>query len=369
MLSKGALNGITVLDLSRMLPGPFCSMILADHGARVVAIEDRKQFEKDGLFLPTVQRNKTHISLDLKSDADLRLFGRMIKDADVLIEGFRPGVARRLGVDYDAVRRIKDDIIYCSITAYGQTGPYSNRPGHDVNCLAYAGVLDLMGDTRHPPAIPGIQIADMAGAMNGVIGILLALFERQRSGQGQHIDISMTDSALSLLPVAQYARELTGQLPLRGDNMLSHRYACYNTYETRDHRFMAVGALENRFWRNLCDHLALPHYADLQYDDARRSEIVTAFREVFMTKTMAQWENELAGLDICVSPVLNLDEALSSELSAARQMAVTVQGTDGRSQSAIGVPVKLAATPGTIRTPRADFGQDTNNIKKMYSSQ
>lgn len=368
MLPKGALEGILVLDLSRLLPGPYCSMILADHGARVIAIEDERQYAADGLFLPTVQRNKEHIALDLKSEDGLSIFGRMVQEADVLIEGFRPGVTQRLGIDYDSVRRIKDDIIYCSISGYGQTGPYRERAGHDVNYLGYAGVLDLIGPSDQPPAIPGIQVADLTGSLNAVIGILLALFERQRSGQGQHIDISMTDGMLAFLPVAQYWRELSGENPQRSDNMLSHRYACYNTYTAADGRYIAVGALEGRFWKNLCAQLGLPQYADLQYDETRRIEIIDALRARFLQKNSGEWEKDLAGLDLCVSVVRTIDEAFQSPLFHDRDMVVQVARADGTSETALGVPVKLSATPGSVRTPRAQFGEHTQKIRAEFGA-
>ncbi|MFZ1985678.1 MAG: CaiB/BaiF CoA-transferase family protein [Desulfatitalea sp.] len=367
MLSQGALSGITVLDLSRLLPGPFCSMILADHGARVIAIEDKKQYAADGLFLPTVQRNKQHICLDLKSSEGKQIFFRLLRDADVLIEGFRPGVVARLGVDYETVRRVKADIIYCAISGFGQTGPWRDRAGHDVNYLGDTGVLDLMGETGRPPAIPGIQIADMAGGgMNAAIGVLLALFARQRTGQGQYIDISMTDGMLALLPVAHYWTELMGAAPLRGQNMLSHRYACYNTYETADGRYIAVGALENRFWKSLCHQLGLAHYAGLQYDEGRAAEIIAALRAAFKARSLTEWEERLGGLDLCVSGIRTIDEALGSAHFKERQMVVDVARPDGGIDTELGVSVKLSATPGSVRTPRARFGQDTHAVLKAY---
>ena len=363
MLPKGALDGITVLDLSRLLPGPYCSMILADHGARVIAIEDKKQYAADGLFLPTVQRNKAHISLDLKSEAGKEIFFRLVGEADVVIEGFRPGVVKRLGVDYDSVRAAKDDIIYCSITGFGQTGPGRDRVGHDINYLGDAGVLDLMGRPDQPPTIPGVQIADIAGGgLNAAIGILLALFARQQTGSGQYIDISMTDGMLAMLPVAQFWQMLTGESPRRGDNMLSHRYACYNTYETADGRHMAVGALENRFWRGLCAALGLDHYADLQFDEARRQEIIDALRVTFKQKRMDAWVKELGQQELCVSGIRTMAEALASPMFQQREMAVTTPRADGTDETTLGVPVKLSETPGSIRTPSVQFGESTRTV-------
>lgn len=367
MLNQGALSGITVLDLSRLLPGPYCSMILADHGARVIAIEDRKQYLKDGLFLPSVQRNKSHICLDLKSAEGREIFLRMAAQADVVIEGFRPGVVDRLGVDYASVRKVKPDIIYCSISGFGQSGPWRNRAGHDVNYLGGSGVLDLIGEAGRKPVIPGIQIADIAGGgMNGAIGILLALYARQRTGQGQYIDIAMTDGMLALLPVAKFHHEQTGTNPPRGRNMLAHGYACYNTYETADGRFLAVGALESRFWKGLCHQVGLSQYAELQFDAVRSQEIIEAFAAVFREKSLAQWEAELGGLDLCVSGIHTMEEALAGDHFQQREMVVTVPRPGGGSETELGVAVKLSATPGSVRTPRPGFGQDTQAVLREF---
>ncbi len=359
MSNEGALAGITVLDLSRLLPGPCCSMILADHGARVIAIED-KRFIADDLFITTVNRNKEHMSLNLKTLEGKEIFFRLVERADVLLEGFRPGVVHRLDIDYDTVCKINSQIIYCSITGYGQTGPCRDRAGHDVNYLAYSGVLDLLGEPDRPPSIPGVQIADIAGGgMNAAIGILLALVARERTGKGQYIDISMTDSMVSLLPLTLFLQQRTGEDPKRGETMLSHRYACYNTYETADGRYLSIGAVENRFWKRLCDHLGVPAYASLQYDEKRRLEIVDCLRATFKQKTLAEWESELADMDICWGPVRNLQEVLHEPLFRQRNMVVDIRDQKGETATTLGVPVKLSATPGSIRTPPVKFGEST----------
>jgi len=360
MTTQGALSGVTVLDLSRLLPGPFCSMILADHGARVIAIEDRKQYAADGLFLPNVCRNKQHMALDLKSETGKEIFFKMAARADVILEGFRPGVVKRLGVDYEKVRKVKPDIIYCSVTGYGQTGSFRDRVGHDINYLGYSGVLNMIGEADRPPSIPGPQIADMAGGgMNAAIGILLALFSREKTGQGQYVDIAMTDGMVGLLPVAMYWKALAGETPRRGDNMLSHRYACYNTYETADGRHVAVGAVEGKFWKAICERLGLAEFADFQYDDNRRKEIIAAFREIFRKKTLAQWEAALADLDLCISGIQTADEAIDFPLFREREMFVEAPGASGEKETTIGVSVKLSHTPGRVRNASVAFGQDT----------
>jgi crotonobetainyl-CoA:carnitine CoA-transferase CaiB-like acyl-CoA transferase len=362
MAKHGALDGITVIDLSRLLPGPYCSMILADHGARVIAVED-KRFLADGLFFNLINRNKEHMSLNLKTEKGREVFYRLIEKADVLLEGFRPGVVDRLGVDYESVRQANPKIVYFSITLYSQNGPFRDRVGHDANYLSYAGVLDLIGEKDRPPSIPGVQIADIAGGgMNAAIGILLALFARGNTGQGQYIDISMTDGMVGFLPAALFFRQLTGQEPKRADAMLSHRYACYNTYETADGRYLSIGAVENRFWKQLCDTLEVPEYAPLQYDDQRREEILQYMRKTFKLKTLDEWDAILADLDICWGKIQSTREVLEDPLFLKRETVVEIEGLDGKKSKTLGVAVKLSETPGSVRTPPVDFGESTAAI-------
>ena len=362
MFKPGALTGVTVIDLSRLLPGPYCSMILADHGARVIAIED-KRFLADGLFLNIINRNKEHMTLNLKTAEGKEIFFRLAREADVVLEGFRPGVVDRLGVDYESVRKINPRIVYCSISGYGQNGPYRDRVGHDVNYLSFAGVLNLIGEADRPPSIPGVQIADIAGGgMNAAIGILLALFAREKSGRGQYIDISMTDGMVGFLPAALFFGQLTGRDPQRSNAILSHRYACYNTYETADGQYLSIGAVENRFWKKLCEVLAVPEYAALQYDDRRRREILDFMRTTFKNKTLDEWETVLGELDICWGRVQSLTEVLNDPLFIQREMVVEIEGRDGSKSKTLGIPVKLSETPGTVRTPPVDFGASTAAI-------
>jgi len=337
-------------------------MILADHGARVISVED-KRFMADDFFITTVNRNKEHMSLNLKTTEGKEIFFRLVKKTDIFLEGFRPGVVHRLGIDYDTVRNINAKIIYCSITGYGQTGPYRNRAGHDVNYLGYSGVLDLMGEPDRPPSIPGVQIADIAGGgMNAAIGVLLALLARERTGKGQYIDISMTDGMLGLLPLALFIQQRTGEVPRRGESILSHRYAFYNTYETSDGRHISIGAVENRFWKKLCEQMGVPEYTTLQYDENRREEILDFMRTSFKSKTLAEWETELADLDVCWGKIQNLDEVLNDSFFRARGMVVDILQKNGKKAATIGVPVKLSETPGTVRTPPVGFGENTVSI-------
>lgn len=366
MSKPGSLDGITVIDLSRLLPGPYCSMILADHGARVIAIED-KRFLADGLFFNLINRNKDHMSLNLKTEQGLEIFYRLIEKADVLLEGFRPGVVDRLGVDCESIRKANPRIIYCSITGYGQNGPFRDRVGHDVNYLSYAGVLDLIGEKDRPPAIPGVQIADIAGGgMNAAIGILLALYAREKTGQGQYIDISMTDGMVGFLPAALFFRQLTGQEPRRADEILSHRFACYNTYETADGKYLSIGAVENRFWKKLCDILQKPEFASLQYDDRRRDEIIEYMRDTFKQKTLDEWDAILSDRDICWGRIQSTREVLEDPLFREREMVVEIEGQDGQTSETLGVAVKLSDTPGSIRTAPVGFGESTTTVLEEF---
>ena len=358
---KGSLAGVRVLDLSRLLPGPYCSMLLADHGAEVISIEDRR-FESDDLFFSSLYRNKKHLSLNLKSEEGKKIFSQLADRCDVLIEGFRPGVAARLGIDYDTIHQRFPAIVYCSISGYGQTGPWADKAGHDINYLGASGILDLIGPAGGPPSIPGIQIADIGGSLNAVIGILLALLARYRSGKGQYVDISMTDGLLGFLSLPHYFYMQTGISPQRSNELLSHRYGCYNTYETADGSFIAVGALEHRFWRQLCTALSVEKYIDLQFDESRRDEIIAELRTIFITRSGKEWEQFLRDFDVCCTRILSFDEVLTHPLFRDREMIVEQQQPDGNVLKSLGMAIKLSTTPGSIRSCPARFGQHNEEI-------
>ena len=234
-----------------------------------------------------------------------------------------------------------------------------------MNFLGCSGVLDLMGEPDRPPSIPGVQIGDIAGGgMNAAIGILLALWARQRTGKGQYIDISMTDGMVSFLSLALFLYQRTGEFAKRGESMLSHRYAFYNTYETADRRFLSIGAVENRFWKRLCEHFGVAEYTTLQYDDGRRKEILDFMRSTFKSKTLDEWDAELGHLEICWGRVQTLSEMIDHPLFRERKMILKLEGSAGDTQSVIGVPVKLSETPGSVRSAAVDFGENTTSILK-----
>ena len=359
----GALSGHLVIDLSRLLPGPYCSMILADHGARVIAVEDRR-FASDALGeLSHINRNKEHMTLNLKNEAGLAVFRSLVKKADVLLEGFRPGVTARLSIDYDRIGRINPGIVYCSVTGYGQTGRLKNQAGHDVNFLGASGLLSLIGFSGGPPCIPGVQIGDLAGGLYAAVGVLLALAARQRTGEGQYIDVSMTDALMTMAPIAAGRMWTDGVPPARGDWLLSHRYACYNVYETADGRHVTVGALENRFWKALCNAFDAPEYGDLQFDENRREEILDFFRSAFRRKTRDQWMTMFCDRDVCLGGVLSLDEALHGPQAAERGIHPEKNaGAESAAEPMVGPALKLSRNPASIRTRPPRFGEHTRSI-------
>ena len=353
----GALDGVVVLDLSRKLPGPYASMVLADHGARVITIEDRR-FEADGAFPTLVHRGKEHMALNLKSGEGRKLFLKLCARADVVMEGFRPGVVEKLGIGYDVLEKANPGIIFCSISGYGQKGPWRNRPGHDINYLADSGVLHTMGSPEKP-FVPSVQVADIAGgSMHAVAAISMALFEREKSGKGQWIDVSITDGCLAMNAISWELWQLTGHTPERAAGILSHRYAFYNIYETKDNGHVAVGALEPHFWKSVCEYFGVPHFAPLQFDENEREAMIDFFAGVFAQKSRKAWEEELEPLSLCISTVKTLPEAVGAKGFKDRGMVVPVAGGG----QTFGVPIVMGRTPGACGGAFEGFGHEGKKI-------
>ena len=297
-------------------------MVLRDLGASVTKIENPDGGDElramppfhDGTsaFFSAINRGKRSVALNLKHDKGRDIFLKLTREADIIVEGFRPGVTARLGVDYDSVCGVKPDIIYCSISGYGQDGPYRDRAGHDINYLGYAGVGSLTGSADGTPTIPGVQIADIGcGAFTAVTGILAALHRRDSTGEGAYIDVSMFDGAVAWMPFQLANYFVTDEVPDAGDWMLSGRFPCYNLYRTKDQRYLAVGALEPRFWANLCDALGQAELLEKQFAVGGEGEAAkNALAKVFAAKTRDEWVALLADKDVCVGPVNALDEAV-----------------------------------------------------------
>jgi crotonobetainyl-CoA:carnitine CoA-transferase CaiB-like acyl-CoA transferase len=317
-----------------------------------------------GMGVPILGRNKRSLSLNLKAEEGRTIFHRLARDADVVLEGGRPGGAAKLGVDYETLRTLNPRLVYCSISGYGQDGPYRNRVGHDVNYLGFAGVIGLTGTAGGPPAIPGVQIADIGGgALMAAVGILAALWGREETGQGQFVDIGMMDGAVAWQVIHTFRHLLDQQEPARGDTLLTGHHPCYAIYETRDGRHVTVGALEPHFWRTLCERIGLPEYAARQFDEGdAREEMFERFRARFRERTMVDWVTMLADLDICFGPVATLSEALADPQVRHRQMVVEVNDARGNRQRTLGNPIKLSSTPPTIRTPPPRLGEHTDAV-------
>jgi len=370
------LDGIRVLDLTRLLPGPFCTLLLADMGADVIKVEDTDAgdylrftppLSPSGMSIHfhTLNRNKRSIAINLKRKEGRELLLELATWADVLVEQFRPGVMERLGLDYETIREVNPSIIYCSITGYGQDGPYRDVAGHDINYLGYAGVLDSTGAAGGPPVISGVQIADIGGGgMFGALSILAAYIYKMKTGEGQHVDVSMMDGSISWLSVNTGELFMTGEGPERGTQVLQGAFPCYNVYEAGD-GYMAVGALENKFWQRLCEILGKPGYGPEQFNIEKFDEMFAWLKEKFKEKTRAEWMEVFAEEDACVSPVLSVSEMASDPQVLHRKMVVEVEEEKLGRTKTLGIPVKFSETPGEIRSSAPALGEHTAEVLEM----
>jgi crotonobetainyl-CoA:carnitine CoA-transferase CaiB-like acyl-CoA transferase len=352
-----ALGGLRLLDLSRQLPGPFCSTLLADLGMDVLVVAAPD--DPFGIGIPFLARNKRSMTLDLKHERGRDLFLRLAARADVVLEGFRPGVTARLGIDWEMLRAQNPRLVYCAVTGYGQDGPYRDKVGHDVNYLGYAGVLEYIGEAGRAPVIPGVQIADIgAGSLMAAVGILSALVARERTGRGQLVDVAMLDGAVAWNVYHTLLYLLEGRAPERGRTPLTGRHACYAVYETRDGRRVTVGAYEPHFWATLCRHFGREDLIPLQWDEGPvREEMLAFFRARFREKTLAEWMAALVAKDICFGPVATLDEVFADPQVRHRGMVREHGGG-----LTLGPPIKLSETPAELRTPPPRFGEHTDAV-------
>jgi alpha-methylacyl-CoA racemase len=321
---RGFLHGVTVLDLSSVGPAARCTRLLADYGARVVKIgpvptADAAPIEP-AFFAYSGHRGMSRVLLDLKHDAGREAFLSLAAAADVVVESFRPGVVERLGIGFEAVRRHNPGIVYCSTSGYGQDGPHAQWAGHDINYLAVGGYLAMStpGEGGAPP-LPGATVADAAaGGMHAALAISAALAGRATNGEGAYLDVSVAEGALWLMSLAIDEALALGNAPGPGHDILSGRYACYATYQAKDGKWLAVGAIESKFFANLCAALGCPELAGAQLDDAEQTGIRRAFAAVFATKDRDEWVSELSGADTCVAPVLSVDEVADDPQFVAR---------------------------------------------------
>lgn len=359
------LQGIRILDLARLGPGPHSSQILGDLGADVITLEPPSRGGRE-LRMPRrtpIRRNTRSIALDLKSDAGRRALRALVAKSDVVVEGFRPGVARRLGVDHAALREIKPDVICVSLTGFGQAGPHSQLVGHDLNYQGMAGILELTGERDGAPRIPGNAIADNAGGIAGALAIVTALLVRERTGIGQHVDVAMLDTLLTmmLLSVDQFVQ--TGVSPRRGETLLTGRYCFYNVYECKDGRHLTVGAIEPWFYENLCRRLGREDFIeDQRAEGAVQQERIRVFAELFRSKTRDEWLCELMHADTCVAPVYSVEEVTRDPHFRERGSLLEAEDGRGGCRAQVGLLFKMSETPGSIRRPPPEIGQDTADV-------
>ncbi|MFL5842575.1 MAG: CaiB/BaiF CoA transferase family protein [Thermoleophilaceae bacterium] len=371
------LTGIRVLDLTRLLPGGFCTLLLADFGAEVLKVEDTgmgdyvrwappyyegaEESAKSALYL-SLNRGKRSIRLNLKDERGREALVRLVREYDVLVESFRPGVLDRLGVGYERLAEEHPGLVYCAISGYGQDGPYRDRSGHDMNYLGLIGLLGLTGERGGPPVQPAGQIADLGGGgLMAAFGILAALRERDRSGLGQVVDVSMADGALSWLAMVAGRYFAEGIAPQRGDLELAGRVICYRPYACRD-GWVTLGALEPKFWQAWCRGVGRDDLIEKQFE-APGSDAHAEVERIFLERTRDGWQAFASEHDCCLEPVLGLDEALDSELVRAREMVVSIdQPGVAEPVRQLGVPVKMSRTPGAPQGPGPVLGADTHDV-------
>ena len=371
---EGPLQGIRILDLTRLYPGPLGTMMLADMGADVIKIEDVNAPDYMRFYPPyiksesagfvAVNRSKRSLALNLKTPKGVGLFLSLVKTADIVIEQFRPGVLDEMGIGYNQARQVKENIIYVSITGYGQYGPYAKDAGHDINYIGYAGILSSAGSRETGPLLPGPQLADVAGgAYMSMIACLCALWAREKTGKGQLVDVSMLDCVLPLITLQMAHYQATTMNLAPGELPLSGGLACYGVYSCADGKYIAVGILESKFWKIFCEmaghnewiekHLVMGEEAETM-----RREIAALFR----TKTRDEWAAAAKKLDICITPVLELSEVEKDPHLQARQMVCEQAHPVCGAIREIGVPLKFSETRPRPCGPSPTLGQDTLSI-------
>ncbi len=380
-----ALEGVRILDLSMLVPGAFCTMLLGDLGADVLKIEAPgvnvlrgssralpKEEQQKAAAYYALDRNKKSIVVNLKSEAGREIFYRLSEHADAIVEGFRPGVAKRLKIDYETVSKLNPGIVYCSLSGYGQNGPYHTFPGHDINYIAMAGVLGLIGSSEGPPAVPLNLVADFAGAaLYGALGISIALVARNKTGKGQYVDIAYMDGAISLMTWFNCGYFFDGSMLKRGESWLHGAYPYYGVYETKDGKYITVGCLEPHFWDSLCRLLGKEEYISNRFalehtfhkpEGEKWDEIHSSLKQIFLTKTRDEWFELLIRNDVPAGKVNTPDEVFSDPQVLHRQMVIEVEHPALGKIRQVGIAPRLSSTPGKVRSLSPLPGEHTDEI-------
>ena len=385
-----ALEGIRVLDLSRTIIGTFCTMILGDFGAEVIKVEvppqagersigvitpDRSPIDEAGrkeIAFYSPSRNKKSIAINISTEEGRQIFYKLAEEADCILEALRPGVTKRLGIDYETISKLNPRVVYCSITGYGQDGPYCDLPGHDGCYLATSGILGLIGERDRKPVVPLNLVGDLAGgALHAAIGSLLALMARERTGKGQHVDISMTDAAVSLLwahSMDYFSKNVIAQ---RGVGAMGGAFPYHNIYEAKDGKLVFIACIEPWFWERLCRELGredfIPYHFSSDHllsdpEGEKWPEIFAFLKEAFLTKSRDEWFEQLRQKDIPVAKVQTIDEVFSDPQVLHRQMVVEVDHPTAGKVRQTGIPIKLGDTPGEVRSLSPLLGGHTETI-------
>ncbi|WP_300329296.1 CaiB/BaiF CoA-transferase family protein [Fusobacterium sp.] len=375
----GALTGLKILDFSTLLPGPYATLMLGDLGADIIKISapDKKDIVTD--YPPYIDetdlsanqawlgRNKKNLFLNLKNEKSKEIIHKLIMEYDIVIEQFRPGVMDRLGLGYEDLKKINPKIIYCSLTGYGQTGPLKNNAGHDINYLARSGNMNYSGKKSTGPVLTNMQIADIGvGSLNSVIGILSAVYYRSQTGKGQYIDVAMSDGLISFNAMEGASFLVNGIEPKREETRLNGGCA-YDFYETKDNRYLSVGALEPKFWENFCNCIGLPELIEKTVMPKDVSQMKEIIRKRILEKTLDEWLEIFKGKDVCVEPVLTMKEALlEDEHTKARELVVDVEvaNSNGKTIKQMASPIKLSECPIKYNKTGYPLGYHSEEILK-----
>ena len=369
------MKGMKVIDLCRSYPPAFAAMFMADFGAEVIRV-DRPGYELPFPIPCTpdemsayyaLDRNKKSLTVNLKMEEGRELFYRLTKEADVILENSRPGTMDRLGIGYERIKSMNPKIVYCSVSGYGKDGPYSMKPGHDVNYLSIAGTLAMIGEKGRPPVMPGNLVADMAGAgLYPLIGILFALLNREKTGEGQFIDISYTDAVFSLMSFETAMLLMTGIKPRRGETLRTGSEPCMGVYETKDGKWFSIALVESFLWNNFCRATdredLLPHQWPMT--EERRQENFKILRELFKTKTRDEWWAWTQDKDIAGTPVLDLEESFEDPQIKARDMLMELEHPTVGKVRQPGFPLKLSESPAEFNAFSPKTGEHTTEIMK-----